>query len=603
MLQAVTYVFAYCIRLLVASPRFLVNSSILLMSSYRAFSLSTSSAVVLVLLGLLQTSSWAQTNPSDPVTEIRRQQEREEQARKRLETAPQIKPEAPAAADTERLPAPEAPCHKIDTILIDSSDGRNWSWLLGSLDGVAGDDSPMNRCLGAKSINLILKRGQNALVAKGLITSRLLAQQQDLKTGKLTLSLVLGRIGAIRFADPKSSHPSSTNALPASVGDVLNLRDIEQALENFKRVPTAEADIKIEPGKLPGESDLVIEWKQSKSVRYSLGLDDSGSDTTGKRQASATVSVDNPLGLSDLFYLTLNHDAGGGKGLSPKGTQGVTLHYSVPMGYWNVSTTASNTSYKQTVEGANENYLYSGKSANAEVKLSRIVYRDATNKTTLAAKLYRKGSQNFIEDTEVEVQRRITSGVELSAAHRLYWGNSTIEGQLTYKQGLKLFGALPAPEEEFDEGTSQFKIISLDASISTPFKVGEQKFKFDSSVKVQRNKTPLIAQDRFSIGSRYTVRGFDGKASLAAEKGVLLQNTIAWTIPKIGAEAYIGVDYGHVSGPSTENLVGTSLIGTVLGIRGSYEGLSYDIFAGRPVRKPGELEVGKVFGFNLNYGF
>jgi hemolysin activation/secretion protein len=273
------------------------------------------------------------------------------------------------------------------------------------------------------------------------------------------------------------------------------------------------------------------------------------------------------------------------------------------MGYWNVSTTASNTSYKQTVEGAYENYLYSGKSANAEVKLSRIVYRDATNKTTLAAKLYRKGSQNFIEDTEVEVQRRITSGIELSAAHRLFWGSSTIEGQLTYKQGLKLFGALPAPEEEFDEGTSQFKIISLDASISTPFKVGDQKFKFDSSVKVQSNRTPLIAQDQFSIGSRYTVRGFDAKASLAAEKGILLQNTLNWTVPKIDADMYLGVDYGRVSGPATENLVGTSLMGAVLGLRGSYKGISFDIFVGRPLRKPSELEVGNVYGFNLNYGF
>lgn len=562
-------------------------------------------SLAFVLQALLQTTSWAQTNPFDPVVELRRQQERELQERKRLEQTPQIKPVAPVAADTERLPIGETPCHRIEKILIEGGDGRNWGWLLESLDGIKGDDSPFNRCLGVGSIGLLLKRGQNALVAKGLITSRLLAQQQDLKTGQLTLTLtlVLGRIGAIRFADPKGSHASLVNALPVSAGDVLNLRDIEQTLENFKRVPTTEADIKIEPSTKPGESDLVIEWKQTKSVRYSASLDDSGSDTTGKRQASTTVSFDNPLGWSDLFYVTLNHDAGGGKGLSPKGTQGATLHYSVPLGYWNVSTTASNTSYKQTVEGATENYLYSGKSTNAEVKLSRIVYRDAINKTTLAARLYRRGSQNFIEDTEVEVQRRITSGVELSAGHRVFWGDSTIGGQLTYKQGLKLFGALPAPEEEFDEGTSQFKIISLDASISTPFKVADQKFKFDSAIKVQSNKTPLVAQDRFSIGSRYSVRGFDGKASLAAEKGVLLQNTLSWTIPNVGAEAYLGVDYGRVSGPSTEELVGTTLIGTVLGIRGSYEGLTYDIFVGRPVRKPGELEVGNVFGFNLNYGF
>jgi hemolysin activation/secretion protein len=556
----------------------------------------------IVLQTLLQTASSAQTAQLDPLLELRRLQERELQERKRLEQTPQVKLDAPVAADTERLPTGETPCQRIEKIIIDSGDGRDWDWIRGSLDGIKGDDSPLNRCIGANSIGLLLKRGQNALVAKGLITSRLLAQQQDLKTGQLTLTLVLGRIGAIRFADPTSSHASYINALPAAVGDVLNLRDIEQALENFKRVPTAEADIKIEPSTKPGESDLVIEWKQIKSVRYSASLDDSGSDTTGKRQASATLSYDNPVGLSDLLYLTLNHDVGGGKGVSPKGTQGATMHYSVPMGYWSASSTVSYNTYKQTVAGANEDYLYSGKSSNAEVKLSRIMYRDATNKTTVATRLYRRGSQNFIEDTEVEVQRRITSGIELSVGHRLFLGASTLEGQLTYKQGLKLFGALPAPEEAFDEGTSQFRIISLDASVSTPFNVGDQKFKFDSAVKLQSNRTPLIAQDRFSIGSRYTVRGFDGKTSLAAEKGVLLQNTLNWTIPDVGADMYLGIDYGRVSGPATEKLVGTSLIGAVLGVRGSFKNLSYDVFIGRPVRKPSELEVGKVVGFSLNYG-
>lgn len=563
-------------------------------------------SVLLVLQVVLHTSSWAQSGLPDPSVELRRQQEREQQERKRLESSPQVRPEASKAADLERLPVDETPCLRIDKILIEGGEGRNWSWLLDSLDGIKGDDTPFNRCLGAGSINLLLKRGQNALIGKGFITSRLLAQQQDLKTGQLTLTLVLGRINTIRFADAKGAHASAANALPAVPGDVLNLRDIEQALENFKRVPTVEADIKIEPSTNPGESDLVIDWKQAKSVRYSLSLDDSGSDTTGKRQVSATVSYDNPLGLSDLFYLTLNRDAGGGNSEtapSPKGTQGGTLHYSVPMGYWSLSTTASVNSYKQTVIGANENYLYSGKSTNAEVKLSRIVYRDAANKTTVAARLYRKSSNNYIDDTEVEVQRRVTSGLETSLSHRLFWGSATVDAQLTYKQGLKILGALAAPEEEFDEGTSQFKIITADASISVPFKLAEQLFKLDSSVKLQSNRTPLIAQDRFAIGSRYSVRGFDSKASLAAEKGVLLQNTVSWTIPKAGAELYLGIDYGRVSGPATETLVGNSLVGSVIGLRGNFQGLSYDLFVGRPIRKPVELDVGNTFGFSLNFSF
>lgn len=588
-------------------------------------------AAALFCLSALQTAVLAQTTPPaspapaglpDPSVELRRQQERESQDRKRLETTPEVRPTPAAVKEIERLPTGESPCLTIEQINIegDGVQGRDWTWLLDSLAGVKGDDTPFGRCLGAGSINLLLKRGQNALVAKGFITSRLLAQEQDLKTGKLTLNLVLGRIRNIRFAsaDPKTaqankavsasvstpiSPPVSLNALPAQPGDILNLRDIEQALENFKRVPTAEADIKIEPGAAPGESDLVIEWKQVKPVRFSASLDDSGSDTTGKRQASVTLSYDNPFGLNDLFYVTLNHDAGGGEGASPKGTQGATLHYSLPYGYWNLSTTASYNTYKQTVIGAYEDYLYSGKSSNMEVKLSRIVYRDAANKTTVSGRLYRRASSNFIDDTEVEVQRRVTSGVELAAAHRIFWGTATVDGQIAYKQGLKILGALAAPEEEFNEGTSQFKMLTADLSISAPFKLAEQKFRLDSSLKLQNNLTPLIPQDRFSIGSRYSVRGFDGKTSLAAEKGLFLQNTVSWTIPGVPSELYLGIDYGKLSGPATEYLVGNALVGSVLGVRGNFQGLSFDVFVGRPLRKPAELEVGNVYGFSLNYSY
>ena len=79
--------------------------------------------------------------------------------------------------------------------------------------------------------------------------------------------------------------------MPARVGDLVNLRDIEQALENFKRVPTAEADIKIaatDPAiARPGDSDIVIKWRQALPFRLSLGVDNSGSNATGRNMGSA----------------------------------------------------------------------------------------------------------------------------------------------------------------------------------------------------------------------------------------------------------------------------------------------------------------------------
>ena len=47
-------------------------------------------------------------------------------------------------------------------------------------------------------------------------------------------------------------------------------------------------------------------------------------------------------------------------------------------GYWMLGLTASNSQYHQSVAGFNGPISYAGKSNNAEVKLSRLVYRDQT---------------------------------------------------------------------------------------------------------------------------------------------------------------------------------------------------------------------------------
>jgi dienelactone hydrolase len=122
------------------------------------------------------------------------------------------------------------------------------------LAGAYGDDTPIGRCLGAQGINALLKRAQDALITKGLITTRVLAEPQDLKSGVLTLTVVPGRVNAIRFAPDSSSRARAWTAVPMKPGDILNLRDIEQGLENLMRLPTAAADIKIEPARTESKS-------------------------------------------------------------------------------------------------------------------------------------------------------------------------------------------------------------------------------------------------------------------------------------------------------------------------------------------------------------
>lgn len=60
-------------------------------------------------------------------------------------------------------------------------------------------------------------------------------------------------------------------------------------------MPTVEADFKIKPSEQrnqPGYSDLELGRQQTKPYRIHLGVDDAGSDSTGKSQSTATLSLD-----------------------------------------------------------------------------------------------------------------------------------------------------------------------------------------------------------------------------------------------------------------------------------------------------------------------
>ncbi|WP_306802848.1 ShlB/FhaC/HecB family hemolysin secretion/activation protein, partial [Escherichia coli] len=83
---------------------------------------------------------------------------------------------------------------------------------------------------------------------------------------------------------------------------------IEQGVENFRRVPREDADIRIAPGQRGGSSDLLVSWQERRPVRLSIGLDDSGSDSTGRYLGSATLAVDAPFAHNDLFYANVGRN-------------------------------------------------------------------------------------------------------------------------------------------------------------------------------------------------------------------------------------------------------------------------------------------------------
>jgi len=546
------------------------------------------------------------TNAQRDAEEQRRIQERETQLREQQERGRDVRTDAQSPS-AQRLPDIESPCFPIRQLELRGEDAGRFGWVLDSLSGTQKADSPLRKCLGTQGIGILLERAQNALVAKGFVTTRVLTEPQDLSTGSLMLTVVPGRVRAVRFADKDgqttTASTSLATAVPAQPGDILNLRDIEQALENLKRVPTADADIQIVPADQPDHSDLVIAYQRTTPARLSLALDDSGGKSTGRYQTSATFSWDNPLGLNDLFYVSQNHDAGGGDP-GPRGTQGYTVHYSVPYGYWTLGATLSESRYHQTVTGSTQNYVYSGTSGNTEIKASHLFYRDAMRKSTLHLKAFERHSNNYVDDTEVQIQRRAVGGWELGLGHKEFLGSATLDANLAYKRGTRDFAAIDAPEESTGKGTARFNLWVADITLNQPFKWLSQSLRYQVNLRLQGNDSPLTPQDRFSIGGRYTVRGFDGESSLTGDNGWLLRQDLGWTLGGSGQELYLGIDAGGVNGQSAEQLAGKALSGGVIGLRGNFRKLQYDVFVGAPLYQPSGFRTAETSaGFNMSLAF
>ncbi len=526
------------------------------------------------------------------VNEQQRQQERERALQ--AQNTPKVDTRLSRSdVNLPDYPSNESPCFVMNTFSLEGNASDDFQWALNVADDAKG------RCLGRQGILLVMNKVQNALLSKGYVTTRVMAQEQDLTQGHLTLTLQPGRINTIRFEEGVSWRGRLWNAIPASKGDVLNLRDIEQGLENFKRVPNVTADIQIVPGKEDATSDLVVSWQEKRPFRLSIGLDDSGSKSTGRYLGSATLSVDAPFAQNDLFYANVGKDFFDN---GPFGNRSYTFNYFIPVGNWGVAANYNHYTYHQNIPNANEILRYSGESDNTQFTVSRLLFRNQFHKTTLNMRVYRKHSTNAVNGIDIDQQHRRTAGWEIGFNQRSYFGNRTLDANINWRRGTGAFGAIRAPEEDTHSGSARTGLLLGDISFNQPFALGEQPWRWNTTLRGQWSQHALTPQDRMTIGGRYTVRGFDGEQMLSGEKAILLRNDIAWNVFSKGQELYLGLDYGRVEGQNTRNLVGHQLSGTALGLRGSlWSRFSYDVFTGIPLYKPeGFHTSGATASFSLN---
>ena len=447
---------------------------------------------------------------------------------------------------------------------------------------------------------------QRKLLDKGYVTSQVYIPEQNLNAGTLQFMVMPGRVEDIRYS-ASSAHGPWRTAFSVRSGDILNIRDVEQGLEQMKRVSSQSVTMKLLPGTAVGTSIIELSIKQDKPVHGSISFDNSGLESTGVYQGSFTTSFDQVFRANDTFTMSLSGDLSGSGSI--KGTRAASLNYVIPHGKDTFSLSFSKSKYHQTIQSNPYDFTYSGKSTTMKAKWNHVWSRTQREKRAFDISISTRHNHRFINDMEMPVQALRTTSMEFGVSNRKYIGNATLYSRLGFQWGIGALGAQPEHKASVAMGgpTSRYHMWLVDVDYRKPFIMGHRPASFTSSFHgqwVQGGKR-VYSVDTINIGNRYSIYGFDGEYTLMGDSGWYVRNEVSSVIPRLNTEVYLGLDVGAVYGKSTESLVGKTIAGTALGVRGNYSsGLLFDAFVSTPLYKPQGYHTKKFYsGFTVGYRF
>lgn len=478
----------------------------------------------LLLAGLSLNSATAAPTPGDQDLIRDRQNRLLDEQRRRLDELKDLpgkeaKPQAPATPADSR-------CFPIQDITLKGADS------LPSADRQRLLKPYVGQCLGVSQLNELLKVITDYYIDKGRVTSRAYLPQQDLSSGHLQVLVVEGKLEGLKGAQGSSvTDRELAMAFPGKVGAALNLREVEQLVDQLSRLPSKQAQMELTPGTQVGGSEVVVKNSPQKPWRASLSRNNDGQKSTGEQQWGAGLEWDSPLGLADQLVLRGGHDAVSDHQKTSKNSM---LYYNVPWGWWNFSYTYSESDYRTLADLNGYKLKQYGDSQNHQLRAERVIHRDDVSKTSVNVGLAHLRTNNYLLDARLGPSSNRLSELQVGINHGRRIGSGFVNFDLGMQNGIGAFDAQSNNQERDREGnltsTPNYRKYTATVSYLQPFTLWGESFSFSSLATGQRSEDVLFSPQRISLGGSASVRGFKDQ-QLSGDSGGYWRNDVRWARP------------------------------------------------------------------------
>ncbi|WP_375638857.1 ShlB/FhaC/HecB family hemolysin secretion/activation protein [Bartonella sp. AA16NXGY] len=440
----------------------------------------------------------------------------------------------------------------------------------------------VGRCIGLVDIQLLIKKLTKVYLDQGYVTARFYIPDQDIKNSKtLKFVVVEGKLSEIYYNGSPASRYNNVvwSAFPGLQGHVLNMRDIEQGLDQINRLSSAHAQSELLPGREEGSTIVNINNHPDKTFKVTVSHDNMGQASTGYARYSAGLRVENILGMNDAWdfnYQRSEPDYWGGSKQEGH-SNNISASVSIPYGYWTFGLNGTVYNYQSIIPGNFTDIETTGDSSELHASTSRVLYRDSVSLTTLNLGLSYKRTNNYLLGNKIEVGSRQYSVANFGISHSRQMLGGTWTFDVSYLQGLPLFHSVKKHAPGAGDAEPQFAKFTGTLSVMTPFKVGGLDFILSNLLSGQYSPHNLLGAEQISLGGASNVRG-TRESLLFGNNGFfsrndLLLRTIPWsnhtTFKKVFGELrpYVGLDYGRVFSQVLYGIKSDQLAGWTAGVK------------------------------------
>lgn len=491
-----------------------------------------------LLAGIVQAEPTAQQRMFDRLQEQERQRQQQQ-----LEEM-----QVPGKETPLQMPLPEvsdAPgrCFAIETIQLTTLKGGDHPFGR-RLNKAARQ--PQGSCMSMQDIQTLQAVLSNLLIDKGYITSRVLIPEQDVSTGRLQLLVVPGTVED--FEAVGLSRRMLAWSVPASKGELLNLRDLEQAVETLARLPHLDANMDLAPGEEQGGTVILGQAQWPQRYRATLVLDEEyyGEITHGTAQAG--FDWGGLLGVPDRIALSMNTDLD--TEFSDR-AWGAGLSYDISHGYWNLAMSYNRQEYENTIDGIFQSFESSGATDTSRLELTRTLYRSNRARFSMSLLGAYSDTENLLEDAVIRVSSYHLRAWGGRANAKYLWKGTQLAGTFTVEQGR---GAGPATMLPGDVSIADISHTRYQTFLTANRFIKPLYGAVSIRLNGQYSEDALFPSERFSVASSAAVRGYrdislNGNSAMA---GAVQFDFYPPLIGPVSVTPFVAYDSGVVPGNSNE---------------------------------------------------